>query len=187
MASSRTWIICVRQPRNDSDISRPGDCSHCGKWIKCDMYRHVATYHLDLGQLWRCPVSWCTLWKGTPQDCMDHVRGAHDVPSDIKSASLERFFPSDIFGRMPSNPAIRGCPLTSCCSATLISRWCITTRSLCEGCCILYFGRTTSLVCGCSCYRQRPWRSVIWRPRFRPARFQHAMLAPVIVSDRTLI
>ena len=39
------------------------------------MYRHVAKYHLDLGQLWRSPVSWCTVWKGTPQDCMDHVRG----------------------------------------------------------------------------------------------------------------
>ena len=72
---------------------RPGDCSYCGKWIKCDMYRHVATYHLDLGQLWRCPVSWCTVWKDTPQDCMDHVQGEHDVPSDIKSASLEKFFP----------------------------------------------------------------------------------------------
>ena len=55
--------------------SRPGDCSYCGKWIKCDMYRHVSTYHLDLGQLWWCPVSWCTVWKGTPQDCVDHVRG----------------------------------------------------------------------------------------------------------------
>ena len=73
--------------------SRPGNCSSCGKWIKCDMYRHVATYHLDLGQLWRCPVSWYTVWKGTPQDCTDHVRGAHDVPWDIKSASLEKFFP----------------------------------------------------------------------------------------------
>ena len=31
--------------------SKPGDCSYCGKWIKCDMYRHVATYHLDLGQV----------------------------------------------------------------------------------------------------------------------------------------
>ena len=26
----------------------------------------------------------------TPQDCMDHVRGAHDVPSDVKFASLNR-------------------------------------------------------------------------------------------------
>ena len=88
--------------------ARPGNCSSCGKWIKCDMYRHVATYHLDLGQLWRCPVSWCTVWKGTPQDCMDHIRGAHDVPWDIKSASLEKF-------------------LMSCCSATVISRWRINT------------------------------------------------------------
>ena len=68
--------------------SRPGNCSSCGKWIKCDMYRHVATYHLELGQLWGCPVSWCTVWKGTPQDCMDHVRGANDVPWDIKSGSF---------------------------------------------------------------------------------------------------
>ena len=73
--------------------SRLGNCFSCGKWIKCDMYRHVATYHLDLGQLWWCPVSWCTLWKGMPQDCMDHIRGAHHVPWDIKSASLEKFLP----------------------------------------------------------------------------------------------
>ena len=39
------------------------------------MYRHVAKFRLDLAQLWRRPVSWCTVWKGTPQDCMDHVRG----------------------------------------------------------------------------------------------------------------
>ena len=61
-----------------------GKCSYCNKLIKCDMYRHVATYHLDLAQLWWCPLSWCTVWKGTPQDCMDHVRGAHDVPWDVK-------------------------------------------------------------------------------------------------------
>ena len=55
--------------------TRPSNCVYCGTWIKCDMYRHVAKFHLDLAQLWRCPVSWCTVWKGTPQDCMDHVRG----------------------------------------------------------------------------------------------------------------
>ena len=60
------------------------------KWIKCDMYRHVSTFHLDLIQLWRCPVSWCTVWNGTPQECMDHIRGAHDVPSNVKSACLDR-------------------------------------------------------------------------------------------------
>ena len=60
--------------------ARSGSCAYCGTWIKYDMYRHVARFNLDLAQLWQCPVSWCTVWKGTPQDCMDHVRGAHDVP-----------------------------------------------------------------------------------------------------------
>ena len=38
-------------------------------------------------------MSWCTVWKGTPQDCMDHVWGAHDVPWVVKSASIEQFVP----------------------------------------------------------------------------------------------
>ena len=71
--------------------SRPSSCVYSGIWIKCDMYRHLARFRL--AQLWWCPVSWCTVWKGTPQDCMDHIRGAHDVPWEIKSASLEHFLP----------------------------------------------------------------------------------------------
>ena len=73
--------------------SRPSCCTFCGILIKCDMYRHVARFHLDLAQLWRCPVSWCTVWKGTPQDCIDHICGAHDVPWEITSASLEKYLP----------------------------------------------------------------------------------------------
>ena len=73
--------------------SRPSCCTFCGILIRCDMYRHVARCHLDLAQLWRCPVSWCTVWKGTPKDLMDHIRGAHNVPGEIKSASLEKYLP----------------------------------------------------------------------------------------------
>ena len=56
--------------------SWPSSCVYCGSLIKCDMYRHVA--RLYLAQLWRCPVLWCTVWKGMPQNCMDHLRGAQD-------------------------------------------------------------------------------------------------------------
>ena len=73
--------------------TRAGVCAYCGKWIKCGMYCHVSTYHLDLGQLWHCPVSWYTVWKGTPQDCNDHIRGAHDIPLEFKTASLAKYFP----------------------------------------------------------------------------------------------
>ena len=71
--------------------NRPSSCVYCGSLIKCDMYRHMARFHL--AQLWRCPVSWCTVWKGTPQDCMDHQRRAHDVPWEAKSACLEKYLP----------------------------------------------------------------------------------------------
>ena len=83
--------------------------SYYGKWIKYDMYRHVSTFHLDMGQLWRFPVSWCIVWKGTPHDCMDHVRGAHDVPSDVKSYRLDRFFPPWTVRRQIWADALKPC------------------------------------------------------------------------------
>ena len=49
--------------------AQTGCCSYCGTLIKIcqDMARYGRiSVHLDLGQLWRCPVSWCTKWKGTP-------------------------------------------------------------------------------------------------------------------------
>ena len=63
--------------------TQTGLCTFCGKVIRLDLARHVANYHLDLAQLWRCPVSWCTQWKGTPQDCMDHIHLVHAVTAMV--------------------------------------------------------------------------------------------------------
>ena len=68
---------------------QPAQCDFCNTTIRCDMYRHVARCHLDLAQLWRCPVAWCTVWKGAQQDLMDHVRHAHRVPEEVQSVKLE--------------------------------------------------------------------------------------------------
>ena len=65
-------------------------CRFCGKVIRVDMYRHVARLHLYLVQLWRCPIAWCTTWKGSPQDCLEHVRSGHDAPWVSKTASIEK-------------------------------------------------------------------------------------------------
>ena len=73
--------------------TQTGLCTFCGKVIKLDMARYVANYHLELAQLWRCPVSWCTQWKDMPQDCVDHIRLAHAVPATVKAANLGRWFP----------------------------------------------------------------------------------------------
>ena len=105
---ARTWPPAVvahlrwRQPeleemkqaaRLQSRKKQPAQCDFCRTMIRCDMYRHVARCHLDLAQLWRCPVSWCTVWKGAPQELMDHVRYAHRVPEEVQSIKLETLIP----------------------------------------------------------------------------------------------
>ena len=73
--------------------TRPMPCKFCGKVIRVDMYRHVARLHLDLAQLWRCPIAWCTTWKDSPQDCLEHLRNGHDAPWISKMASIEKYAP----------------------------------------------------------------------------------------------
>ena len=74
--------------------TQSGNCTHCGKHIQMDLGNHIAFYHLELAQLWRCPVMWCTVWKGTAQDCIDHMRRAHKVPLSVKAANLGKYFPA---------------------------------------------------------------------------------------------
>ena len=83
------WRECKNRFRN----SQAGRCTYCGRNIIHDKARHVSNYHLDLAQLWRCPVSWCTQWKGTSQDCIDHIRVKHHVCVLVKTANLGRWFP----------------------------------------------------------------------------------------------
>ena len=70
-----------------------GACPTCEKFIQNNLGRHVAMYHLDLAQLWRCPVGWCPVWKGTSQDCIDHMCRAHNTPILLKAGNLARWFP----------------------------------------------------------------------------------------------
>ena len=152
--------------------SRPGNCSSCGKWIKCDKYRHVATYHLDFGQLWRCPVSWCTVWKGTPRDCMDHLRGSHDVPWDIQLASLEKFCPPWTILRQTWTYALNYCHSGVSSDVFLFSEINLS---------LAHHYRVNKLGLPHLAFRKdyHHQHSVIWRPSFRPARVRHAKLAPL--------
>ena len=95
VVSSMSWLQPeMEQLRHVCKKRYLHGCSLCGKKIKLDMGRHVANYHPELAQLWRCPVSWCTLWKCTPQDCMDHLRLAHAVPASVRTANLGKWLPS---------------------------------------------------------------------------------------------
>ena len=83
----------IKQTRMQYWKKQPAPCEFCGTLIRCDMYRHVARCHLDLAQLWRCPMWWCTVWKGAPQDLMDYVCGAHRVPEEVQNIKLETLIP----------------------------------------------------------------------------------------------
>ena len=91
-----------KSAKKDYQQTRPMPCRFCGKVIRVDMYRHVARLHLDLVQLWRCPIAWCTTWKGSPQDCLEHVRSGHDAPWVSKTASIERYAPPPVDGPSPA-------------------------------------------------------------------------------------
>ena len=73
--------------------TQSGTCTTYGKHIQINLGKHIALYHMELAQLWCCPVAWCTVWKGTAQDYVDHMRRAHDIPPLVKAANLTRWFP----------------------------------------------------------------------------------------------
>ena len=49
--------------RNRSDWAfrhnAPGFCAICDVKVDSTLAAHMVTYHLELAQLWRCPVEWC--------------------------------------------------------------------------------------------------------------------------------
>ena len=73
--------------------------------------------------MWRCPVTWCTVWKGTAQDCVDHMRRTHDIPPVVKVANLARWFPPCTVTREQwtsmTQRLFQELRLTLCCSAAL--------------------------------------------------------------------
>ena len=92
--------------------TQSGTCTTCGIHIQQNLGKHFALYHMELAQLWRCPVTWCMVWKGTAQDCIDHMRRAHDIPPIVKAANLARWFPPWTVTREQwssmSRPAVSG-------------------------------------------------------------------------------
>ena len=106
--------------------TRPMPCRFCGKVIRVDMYRHVARLHLDLVQLWRCPIAWCTTWKGSPQDCLEHLRNGHDAPWISKTASIEKYAPPWTVRRQLWTDSLlaehSGISRTCCCSVRSVCR-----------------------------------------------------------------
>ena len=82
-----------RECKERFGCTQSGNCTHCGKFIQMNLCKHIALFHMELAQLWRYPVTWCTVWKGTAQDCVDHLRKTHKISQSVKAANLARYFP----------------------------------------------------------------------------------------------
>ena len=55
---------------------------------------HMMCHHLDLGQLWRCPVEWCAVWKGSVRECRDHFNEKHSGSETIDFDKVSKAFPA---------------------------------------------------------------------------------------------
>ena len=50
--------------------------------------------HLDLGQLWRCPVEWCAVRKGSVRECRDHFNDKHSGSETLEFDRVSKSFPA---------------------------------------------------------------------------------------------
>ena len=55
---------------------------------------HMMCNHLALGQLWRCPVEWCAVWKGSVQECRNHFSDKHRDSETVNFDKVSKIMPS---------------------------------------------------------------------------------------------
>ena len=71
-----------------------GYCPVCKIRTKHSLDSHMMCYHLDLGQLWRCPVEWCAVWKGSVRECRDHFNDKHSGSETLEFERVSKSFPA---------------------------------------------------------------------------------------------
>ena len=88
-----------RSAHHRSDLvfrhSAPGFCPICEVKIESALDVHMISSHLELGQLWRCPVEWCAVWKGSVRDCLGHLNGKHGGSTSFTDERCEVLSPMD--------------------------------------------------------------------------------------------
>ena len=73
--------------------AQPGCCPVCKTMTESSLESHMMCCHLDLGQLWRCPVEWCAVWKGSVRECREHFNDKHSGSVTLDFENVSRSFP----------------------------------------------------------------------------------------------
>ena len=71
-----------------------GYCPVCRIRTENSLDSHMMCYHLDLGQLWCCPVEWCAVWKGSVRECRDHFNDKHSGSETLEFDRVSKSFPA---------------------------------------------------------------------------------------------
>ena len=85
----------------------PGFCPVCKDCIKPALDVHMASEHLEMAQLWRCPVEWCAVWKGSVRACQEHLMEKHGGSSLFDLQNVTKFFPPWTVARHVWQTALR--------------------------------------------------------------------------------
>ena len=73
--------------------SAPGFCPVCEVRIDSALDVHLLYFDLELAQLWRCPVEWCAVWKGSVRGCLDHLTDKLGGSTFFALKNVAKFFP----------------------------------------------------------------------------------------------
>ena len=84
-----------------------GYCPVCKAQSDNGLDTHMMCHHLALGQLWRCPVEWCAVWKGSVRECRDHFNDKHSGSETIDFDHVSKAFPAWTVPRDFWNKALR--------------------------------------------------------------------------------
>ena len=86
-----------RNARNRSDRAfhhnALGFCAICDLKVDSTLAAHMVTCHLELAQLWCCPVEWCAVWKGSVRACLEHVTEKHGGSAFFALKNVAKYFP----------------------------------------------------------------------------------------------
>ena len=93
MEMERLRRQAYRRPEWVYRQAQPGCCPVCKTMTESSLESHMMCCHLGLGQLWRCPIEWCAVWKGSVRECREHFNDTHSGSTTLDCENVSRSFP----------------------------------------------------------------------------------------------
>ena len=91
---SRTPLSICSSP---AGVGIPSQCArllpHLSSGYQVCLGRSYDGLPSGVGQLWRCPVEWCAVWKGSDSDCLGHFNEKHGGSALFALKNVVKFFP----------------------------------------------------------------------------------------------